>query len=164
MLQKGFGWKWRSWIKACLISGSSSVLVNGSPSLEFPLQRGLRQGDPIAPFLFTLVMEGLNSAIRKASEIRTYKGVKVGEDNILLTHLFFADDSMFFGEWSIENILNLVRILYCFQKSAGLSVNLEKSVLFGIGADQRSVEEMASIIGCKAEKMPSIFLGIPIGM
>lgn len=59
-------------------------------------------------------MEGLNDAIRKAVESGTFKGVYVGDNKIELTHLFFADDAIFFGEWSVENVLNLVRILYCF--------------------------------------------------
>nr|XP_043639112.1 uncharacterized protein LOC122610185 [Erigeron canadensis] len=53
----GFGLKWRSWIQACLSSAKSSVLVNGSPSEEFPIRRGLRQGDPMAPFLYIIAME-----------------------------------------------------------------------------------------------------------
>lgn len=108
MIQKGFGRKWRQWIKECLKSESSSVLVNGIPTFEFPLYRGLRQGDPIAPFLFTLIMEGLNSAISKAIGCNTYKGIQIGENRIHLTYLFFADDSIFFGEWTVENILYLV--------------------------------------------------------
>lgn len=162
--QKGFGEKWCSWVRECLRSGTSSVLINASPSAEFSLGRGLHQGDPIAPFLFTLVMEGLNEAVKKAMISNTYCGINVGDLNVPLSHLFFADDSIFFGKWSVENILNLVRILFCFQKAAGLRVNLEKSSLFGIGQTREAVESMALIIGCKAEKFPAIFLGLPIGV
>lgn len=164
MIQKGFGEKWRKWVFECLKSGSSSVLVNASPTTEFSLSRGLRQGDPMSPFLFTLIMEWLNNAINKAANNGGYRGIEVGSNKILLTHLFFADDAIFFGEWSVENILNLIRILYCFQKTAGLKVNFEKSALIGVGTNQISLDSMAAILGCKVEKLPSIFLGMPIGV
>lgn len=55
----GFGSKWGRWMEACVFNSSMSILVNGSPSRDFKVERGLRQGDPQSPFLFTLVTEGL---------------------------------------------------------------------------------------------------------
>ncbi|GKF72611.1 RNA-directed DNA polymerase, eukaryota, reverse transcriptase zinc-binding domain protein [Tanacetum coccineum] len=62
----GFGNKWCSWIKACLNSSRASILINGSPTSEFSIKRGLRQGDPLSYFLFILVMEGLHNAFEEA--------------------------------------------------------------------------------------------------
>jgi hypothetical protein len=55
---------WRKWIRECVGSATASVLVNGSPTGEFQLERGLRQGDPLSPFLFLLAAEGLNVMMR----------------------------------------------------------------------------------------------------
>lgn len=62
----GFSMTWRKWIQACLGSSSVSVLVNGSPTDRFPVSKGLRQGDPMALFLFLMVAEGLSGIIKNA--------------------------------------------------------------------------------------------------
>ena len=66
MSQIGFGVKWRSWIQVCLNSAYASVLVNGSPTKEFKIERGLRQGDSLSHFLFILAVEALNVAFLEA--------------------------------------------------------------------------------------------------
>jgi len=78
----GFYDKWVTWIKGCLESASVSVLVNGSPSREFNPSRGLRQGDPIALFLFLVVVEGLEGLVRKTVHLEKMKRVIVGVNHI----------------------------------------------------------------------------------
>jgi len=63
----GFCGKWVQWIRACLESTTVSVLVNGSPTKEFKPIRGLRQGDPMAPFLFLIVAQGLSGLVKQAT-------------------------------------------------------------------------------------------------
>jgi len=97
MLDKlGFHKKWIHWIKACMTSTTISVLVNGSPTTEFKSKRGLRQGDPLAPFLFIIVAKGLAGLVRKASKIGILEGVGVGSNNVDVKLLQFADDTLFF--------------------------------------------------------------------
>ncbi|KAJ9543812.1 hypothetical protein OSB04_023519 [Centaurea solstitialis] len=110
----GFGVKWCNWIRACLRSSRISVLVNGSPTEEFTMEKGIRQGDPLAPFLFLVVAEGLHIMVEEAKEKGLYKGLKVGNKEVVLSHLQYADDAIFFGEWEAENIVNVVKILKCF--------------------------------------------------
>ena len=81
MIEMGFGNIWRKWVKVSFTSGFSSILVNGSPTNEFKLGRGLRQGDPLSPFLFTLIMEGLSLAIRKSESHFGFKGINVGAND-----------------------------------------------------------------------------------
>ena len=127
------------------------------------MECGLRQGDPISPFLFTLIMEGLSLAVNKAVNTGSFKDLKIGKDNVSISHLFFADYAVFIGEWSLDNALSIIGILMCFKKASGLQVNYGKSSLYGIGMDTDSVRSLANLLGCKAEKFPAIFLGIPIG-
>ncbi|GJR50623.1 gypsy type transposase [Tanacetum coccineum] len=73
----GFGFQWRRLIKASLTSARTSILVNGSPTYEFSLKRGLRQGDPLSPFLFIIVIEGLYIALKDGLAANMFSGVKI---------------------------------------------------------------------------------------
>lgn len=74
----GFGRKWRAWIASCLKSTTVFVLVNGSLTEEFCMERGVRQGDPLSPFLFLIVAEGLNVVMREACSQGVFRGISVG--------------------------------------------------------------------------------------
>lgn len=76
MLKMGFHDKWRRWIIECLKTSYVSVLVNGSPTKEVRMERGLRQGDPISPFLFLIVAEGFNMLMKKAVDNGKFNGYK----------------------------------------------------------------------------------------
>ncbi|XP_076893436.1 uncharacterized protein LOC143545418 [Bidens hawaiensis] len=99
MEQMGFPPLWRKWIAGCLTSARTSVLVNGSPTVEFDVRRGIRQGDPMAPFLFIIAMEALHIAMVKARETGLIHGLRLPKDGPNLTHFFFADDVMFLADW-----------------------------------------------------------------
>ncbi|XP_071729199.1 uncharacterized protein [Rutidosis leptorrhynchoides] len=135
--------RWRKWILACLKSASISILVNGSPTDEFNLGRGVRQGDPLSSFLFNLVAEGLNLLTKASVSCNLYKGVEIGEDKIHISHLKYVDDMIFFGDWNTTNILNLMKLLKCFELTSGLKINIHKSHLFGVGVDNSEVESVA---------------------
>ncbi|GJS33617.1 RNA-directed DNA polymerase, eukaryota, reverse transcriptase zinc-binding domain protein [Tanacetum coccineum] len=78
----GFGLTWRSWIKACFESSRTSILVNGSPTSEFNVSRSLRQGDPLSPFLFVIIMEGLHVAISDSVRNGLIRGIQVGSSDV----------------------------------------------------------------------------------
>ncbi|GKD48474.1 cysteine-rich receptor-like protein kinase, partial [Tanacetum coccineum] len=82
MKKIGFGYKWCKWVKTCLRTSFVSALVNGSPSKEFGLERGVRQGDSLSPFLFILAAEGLNVIVTEAMEKGIFSGVAVGANNV----------------------------------------------------------------------------------
>jgi hypothetical protein len=98
MLQRfGFGPKWRAWMWACVFSGNMSVFVNGSPTGEISIKRGLKQGDPLAPLLFLLVAEDLGALMRKAVEINKFRPFVVGRDGMPIYILQYADDTLYRG-------------------------------------------------------------------
>ncbi|KAJ9561151.1 hypothetical protein OSB04_006311 [Centaurea solstitialis] len=147
----GFGEKWKAWVKGVISTSKSSVLVNGSPSKEFHLGKGVRQGDPLAPFLFILAAEGLNVVFREAHRNALFKRVRLDnlEDEISL--LQYADDAIIMGEWDSDNALNLVRLLRCFEICSGLKINLSKSRILGVSVSIEEIRRMARLLNCKEE-------------
>lgn len=111
----GFGEKLIGWIKECLFSSRISVLVDGSPTDEFSPQKGLRQGDPLSPFLFNLVAEGLNMLLTRAQQLGLFKGANVGFNGMSVSHLQFPDDTIIFCEADLEEIFSIERVLRCFE-------------------------------------------------
>jgi hypothetical protein len=91
-----------------------SVLVNGSPTVDFNVRKGLRQGDPLSPFLFLLVVEGLSALMKKAVDSNLFHGYKVS-DNMKFHSLQFADDTILLGEGNWDNLWTIKTVLRSFE-------------------------------------------------
>ncbi|GJT64249.1 RNA-directed DNA polymerase, eukaryota [Tanacetum coccineum] len=157
----GFGPNWCKWIRGTFSSSMASVLVNGSPSSEFPFFCGLKQGDPLAPYLFILIMESLHISFSKALSDGVFKGIQINE-SMVVSHLFYADDAIFIGEWSDSNMGNIVKILRCFFLASGLKINIQKSQIMGVGVHQNQINQAASLIGCSVMQAPFRYLGVTV--
>ncbi|GJZ24493.1 RNA-directed DNA polymerase, eukaryota, reverse transcriptase zinc-binding domain protein [Tanacetum coccineum] len=105
----------------------------GSPTSKFSLKRCLRQGDPLSPFLFIIVMEGLYMALNDGLAANMFHGVKVGSSDMHLSHLFYADDVIILLEWNLNSMKNVIRILNIFYIVFGLKINIHKSNVYGVG-------------------------------
>ena len=104
LIGMGFGDKWTRWVMECVTTISISILINGSPTSSFQLQRGLRQGDPLSPFFFILVAETFHRLVNKERECGILEGINIWRDRIPLTHLQFADDTIIFAPTN-KNVL-----------------------------------------------------------
>nr|GEW51342.1 RNA-directed DNA polymerase, eukaryota [Tanacetum cinerariifolium] len=162
LLKFGFENRWCGWIRECLQSSWGSVIVNGSPTKEFQFFRGLKQGDPLYPFLFILVMESLHSSFQKVVDANMFKGIELSS-SMVLSHMFYADDAVFMGHWSNSNIKMIIYVLKCFERASGLCINLSKSKILGIAVDKDKVEQAASRIGCGILDLPFSYLWSNVG-
>ncbi|RVW44362.1 LINE-1 retrotransposable element ORF2 protein [Vitis vinifera] len=126
--KKGFSPRWRSWMRGCLSSVSYAILVNGNAKGWVKAARGLRQGDPLSPFLFTIVADVLSRMLLKAEERNLLEGFRVGRNRCRVSHLQFADDTILFASPREEEVQTLKSLLLVFGQISGLKVNLDKMI------------------------------------
>ena len=135
-------------------------MVNGSPTEEFIPLRGLRQGDPLAQFLFNVVVEALNGLMRTVVGANLYKGFRVGCNDMSISILQYADDTIFFGEAFMDNVKAILRT---FELVSGLKVNFAKSCFGAFGMNDKWKQVATNYLNCSQLALPFVYLGIPIG-
>lgn len=92
-----------------------------------------------------------------------FKGIQVGDEGVVVSHLQYADETIFFGEWESGNARNLMCIMKCFEEVSGLKVNMDKSRLNGVEVTKREVIALARGLKCSVGEIPFVYLGLPIG-
>lgn len=155
----GFGFHptWIQWIMQCVTSVSYSFLVNGAPRGRIIPQRGIRQGDPLSPYIFILCSELLSGLCRKAQSTGALLGIRVANGSPRVNHLLFADDTMFFCKASVKSCAALKSILQKYESASGQRINVQKSsISFSRKAsqDQRSKAKLALGIDKEGEEGP----------
>ncbi|KAB2626048.1 hypothetical protein D8674_017708 [Pyrus ussuriensis x Pyrus communis] len=162
MERMGFCSSWRSIISGCVSSVKFAVLLNGQAGKSFVPSRGLRQGDPLSPYLFILVGEVLSKLIQGAVDQGRLEGVKIGGSGPVISHLFFADDTLLFLRADMKNCRNLRHMLDNFCVASGQKVNLEKSsVYFGANVPKVNADQMGNALGMTVVINPGTYLGVP---
>jgi len=129
LLAFGFNAIWTRWVMNLITSPSFSVLLNGSPSIPFRPTRGIRQGDPLSPFIFVLMAEGLSRLLKSALSSQALKGLSF-HGRAPQTNQQFVDDTMLFGHPSSKEASALKSLLSLFSDASGTSINAAKSQLF----------------------------------
>ncbi|CAL9013278.1 unnamed protein product [Prunus brigantina] len=119
LLKMGFDHSWVRLVKECITSVRFSVLLNGQPGNPFKPSRGIRQGDPISPYIFILVNDVLSVMLNKAVERDYVQGIKFSRNGPILSHLFFADDSILFLKATERNCAAVANILNSYCNASG---------------------------------------------
>ena len=130
MLKLGFTPRWVDIVMNMVSSVKFSVLFNGKKLEQFCPSHGIRQGDPISPYLFLLAAEGLSCLLKSQRESSNLGGIQVAPTAPLVNHLLFADDSLLFFKANGEgaNEVNQVLDIYC--TASGQRINFDKSSIF----------------------------------
>ena len=136
----------------CLTSVNFALLINGSPSHFFTASRGIRQGCPLSPLLFILVIEGLSLLIDDARRHGLVKGIKISK-HLSLTHLLFVDDVILFGFGSCEEWMAFKVLLDTFCEASGMLINSEKSCFLFNNVDDESINRIMRSLPFKTQDL-----------
>ncbi|CAO2191947.1 unnamed protein product [Urochloa humidicola] len=162
MHKLGFSEQWIELIMRCVETVSFSVRVNGFLSEQFQPTRGIRQGDPISPYLFLLCAEGFSSLLKYTGPQFVARGVRVSIHAPWISHLMFADDCLLFTQANERGAIRLMEILDTYQRGSGQLVNVNKSaVFFSSNCLDNDKEDVKRITGVATEALGEKYLGLP---
>ncbi|KAL5568003.1 hypothetical protein UlMin_024578 [Ulmus minor] len=162
MNKLGFSEVWIRKLMACISSVTYSFQFNGRRFGHLTPTRGLRQGDPLSPYLFLLCGEGLSSLLHRYEQNGDLQGLRCGLRGPTISHLLFADDSLFFLEAQLATCTNLKEILKLYETASGQVVNLSKSaVCFGPNLSESDATQMAALLGVPRVRCHEKYLGLP---
>ncbi|XP_074300723.1 uncharacterized protein LOC141632032 [Silene latifolia] len=150
-----------TWIMTCVTTPSYTIALNGSSFGYFPGKRGIREGDPLSPLLFTICMDYLSRVLEEVTSRVEFNYHPLCRP-LKLTHLCFADDLLMFSRGDRTSIKVLLRAFASFSCSSGLEMNTEKSDIYFNGMEQGEIDYILRISGFKPGVFPFRYLGVPI--
>ena len=163
LIKWGFSMEWITWIMACVKSVKYSVKFNGKLLESFSPSRGLRQGDPLSPFLFLFIADALSSLLSKSVHEGELKGVSICRGAPVISYLLFADDTMLLFEASSPQATIVKGLLNTYARATGQLINPEKcSILFSDNCPEAVAEEMKGILEVTQQVFEPKYLGLPV--
>ena len=162
MRRLGFHEKWIELMMMCVSTVSYLVLINGEPKGKIVPLRGLRQGDPISPYLFLLCAEGLSAMLKKEVRDGKIKGVAVSRGAPSILHLLFGDDSIIFCRASMLECDRVMKVLEDYERVSGQKLNKEKTSLYFSKNTRRDVQvQVKQKFGAEIVRRHEKYLGLP---
>lgn len=160
----GFPLQWRDWIAAILFlsTASTKVLTNGRLGRRICHARGLRQGDPLSPLLFVIVMEVLNALVRRADEQRLLSPLPGSHFGLRMS--LYADDLVLFLKPTQEDFGCIRAILDLFAGASSLLTNLENCMISPIQCPEEAVQGVLQVFPCPQSPLPCRYLGAPLSI
>lgn len=159
----GFPDLWLVLIRECISTPSYRIIINGAATAPVRPTCGLRQGDPLSPYLFLFCMDILSRMTTLATDIRKFKGIKIGKRGPQISHLFFADDSMFFFQASNEACGAVNNIIQRFCNISGQMLSFQKSfVKFSPNISEEKRSDYKALLGLESKSTLGSYLGVPI--
>ena len=149
------------WIKE-MVTTPYSVQLNGESNGLFYGARGIRQGDHLSPYLFTLVMEGFAMIFKQCIAGTSMFGYHSGCADLAITHLCFADDLFVFMHGNVASIETLKKALHLFAARSGLHPSLEKSEVFFGKVPSDVLNSIITCLQFKLGAFPIRYLGVPL--
>ena len=141
--------------KAIYVKPTANIILNGGKLKAFPLKSGTRQGCPLSPLLFNIVLEVLATAIRAEKEV---KGIQIGKEKVKLS--LFADDMILYIQNPKDSIRKLLELINDYSKDAGYKINTQKSLAFLYINNEKTKREIKETIPFTIAMKRIIYLGI----
>jgi hypothetical protein len=146
----------------CISTVSFSILVNGQPSHSFNPHRGIKQGDPLSPYLFILCADVFSGMLTKSQNQSLIHGITIAHDAPKISHLFFADDSIIFCKANKEEANQLKAIFDEYQRISGQKINMEKSeMMFSPLIYNNIKEDFQNVLPFTITNNITKYLGMP---
>lgn len=162
MVQIGFSMTWIRWIMLCVVSVNYMISFNGSLVGPIVPKRGLRQGDPLSPYLFLFCVEGLSQKLKEAAEQGLITGCQIAVNAPKVTHLLFADDSFLFFKSTVSEANAIKSLLNDYGRVSGQEINYQKSaIFFSTNVRRDKQQEIKQILGVNNELRDSKYLDLP---
>ncbi|KAL5581448.1 hypothetical protein UlMin_013890 [Ulmus minor] len=162
LMNLGFASQWVDLIMRCISSVSYSFLINGEVQGSLKPSKGIRQGDPLSPYLFVICAHGLLELLINSEKRKLFRGVRISPSAHSISHLFFADDNLIFYRAKTSECEKIRQCLMCYSEASGQLINYKKSALtFSPNAARSVVGDICTLFGISLVDGHNLYLGLP---